>query len=241
MLLQACLNGGRTRAEAARVPISAAEIAEDARLVHKAGAGGVHVHARDDEGRECLVPEIVATCVAAIRAAAPGLPVGLGTGLWSDTGGKSRAEALEGWQVCPDYVSINLNEADAFDVMQIMAGKGIGIEAGVWTTDDAHRLVAGAAAPALLRVLIEIQDVTPDEALTEAADIIGILERGGVTAPLLLHGEGQSAWACVAEAARRGLDTRIGYEDVLHMPDGTPAPSNADLLRAAAQMMARAA
>jgi uncharacterized protein (DUF849 family) len=32
---------------------------------------------------------------------------------------------------------------------------------------------------------------------------------------------------------RRGLDTRVGFEDTLHLPDGRRAASNADLVTAA--------
>ncbi|MGN6634958.1 MAG: 3-keto-5-aminohexanoate cleavage protein [Oryzihumus sp.] len=32
---------------------------------------------------------------------------------------------------------------------------------------------------------------------------------------------------------RRGLDTRVGLEDTLRLPDGTPAPDNAALVAAA--------
>jgi uncharacterized protein (DUF849 family) len=50
---------------------------------------------------------------------------------------------------------------------------------------------------------------------------------------VLLHGEGSSSWPVLRHAVRRGLATRIGLEDVLALPDGTPAPDNAALVRAA--------
>jgi uncharacterized protein (DUF849 family) len=50
---------------------------------------------------------------------------------------------------------------------------------------------------------------------------------------MLLHGEGSATWAALSEAVRRGLATRIGLEDVLVHPDGTPAQDTADLVRSA--------
>jgi len=47
---------------------------------------------------------------------------------------------------------------------------------------------------------------------------------------VLLHGEGTSSWPVLAEAVRRGLDVRIGLEDVLVLRDGSPAESNAQLV-----------
>jgi uncharacterized protein (DUF849 family) len=55
----------------------------------------------------------------------------------------------------------------------------------------------------------------------------------GTEAPLLLHGLGSSAWPALRAAGRLGLDTRVGLEDVLTLPDGSPARDNADLVAAA--------
>jgi uncharacterized protein (DUF849 family) len=38
------------------------------------------------------------------------------------------------------------------------------------------------------------------------------------------------------EAVRRGLDSRIGLEDVLVLPDGSLAEDNLDLVRAAREL-----
>jgi uncharacterized protein (DUF849 family) len=43
-------------------------------------------------------------------------------------------------------------------------------------------------------------------------------------------------WPLVADAFRRGHDTRVGFEDSVYLPDGTVARSNADLVRAAVSL-----
>jgi len=40
-------------------------------------------------------------------------------------------------------------------------------------------------------------------------------------------------WPLVADAFRRGHDTRVGFEDSIYLPDGSIAPGNAALVRAA--------
>ncbi len=50
-------------------------------------------------------------------------------------------------------------------------------------------------------------------------------------APVLLHGEDQSCWLLIARAGALGLPARIGLEDTLERPDGTPATGNGDLVR----------
>ena len=48
--------------------------------------------------------------------------------------------------------------------------------------------------------------------------------------PVLLHGEGASAWPALRLAIELGLDTRIGLEDTLVLPDGRIASGNAELV-----------
>lgn len=236
-MLQACLNGGRTRSEAGHVPLLPDELASDARSVCSAGARELHVHPRDNGGVETLLPDHVSAALTAIRAAVPGVPVGIGTGAWIAPGGRARHADMAGWTVLPDYVSINLNEEDAPSVMAMMAARGVGIEAGVWSLADARRLIMLADRPVLLRILVEMPDAPAGEALSEADAVIRALSEAGLDVPVLLHGEGESAWPCIAEAARIGCDTRIGLEDTLVLPDGSATPDNATLVRAALELL----
>ncbi len=45
-------------------------------------------------------------------------------------------------------------------------------------------------------------------------------------------------WILVADAFRRGHDTRVGFEDSVLLPDGTRAESNAQLVEAALALQA---
>ncbi|MFC8712713.1 3-keto-5-aminohexanoate cleavage protein [Streptomyces sp. NPDC057197] len=57
--------------------------------------------------------------------------------------------------------------------------------------------------------------------------------------PVLLHGEEAGTWPVLTLAARLGLPTRIGLEDTLHLPDGEPAASNAQLVTEALRLVHR--
>ncbi|CAA9523191.1 MAG: hypothetical protein AVDCRST_MAG79-312, partial [uncultured Thermoleophilia bacterium] len=50
LLIVAALNGLRSRAECPKVPLTADELAAEARRAAEAGAGIVHVHARKPDG-----------------------------------------------------------------------------------------------------------------------------------------------------------------------------------------------
>ena len=66
------------------------------------------------------------------------------------------------------------------------------------------------------------------------------LDRLGIGAPRLQHGDGDATWVLIADAARRGLDTRVGLEDTLDGPGGEPAAGNAALVRAARERIGSA-
>jgi uncharacterized protein (DUF849 family) len=232
-MLQACLNGGLTKAAHPNVPVSAEELATDALAVRAVGADELHIHPRDENGAETLEASHVGRALSAIRASVLGTPVGIGTGAWIKPGGRARHRCIEEWDVLPDYCSVNLNEDDAVDVIDLLAGKGIAVEAGLWTAHDAERFVREVHARKCLRALIEMTADDPAAALDEARRTIAILARAKCPLPLLLHGDGGSVWACVAEAARLRVSTRVGFEDGRTLPDGSVAESNASLVRAA--------
>lgn len=236
-MLQACLNGGRSKLENRAIPVTIEEIAADAVAVRSAGASELHIHVRNPTGEETIDPQYVAACVDAVRRAVPGMPVGISTAAWIRPGGRARHDLMRQWDVLPDYVSVNLNEDDAPEVMDIMLEKGIGIEAGIWTRGDALRFVGLSQAPRCLRVLVEMINGDPDEAMREYQAVMDVLRSADFALPVLLHGDSGSVWTMVAEAARQGYSTRIGFEDCLRMPGGSPAPDNAALVAAAVEIM----
>jgi uncharacterized protein (DUF849 family) len=235
-MLQACLNGGLLKSAHPGVPISASELARDAVAVQAAGAEELHIHVRAEDGAETLEPSALAKTIQAIRHAAPGMPIGVGTGAWIMPGGQRRHRQIRDWTEKPDYASVNLGEADAPEVVDLLIAGGIDVEAGLWNNQDAERFVAEIDFNKCLRVLVEMTSGNGEEALREAHQILSILERADCALPVLLHGEAGSVWPCVREAWRLNLSTRIGFEDGVHLPNGTVAAVNADLVRAAIQL-----
>jgi uncharacterized protein (DUF849 family) len=238
-MLQACLNGGRTRDFHLAVPYTAAELARDAALAIAAGASELHIHPRSSEGAESLEPGDVGEAILAVRLSVPGTPIGLSTHWRIPPGGKARQKPIEQWQVLPDYVSVNLIDEDAAEVISLALGKGIGVEAGIWSVSDAERFVTLPDAKKCLRVLIEINEQDIDEGFAAATGIIAVLERAKFKLPILLHGDEASVWPMFKEAMARGYDSRIGLEDGNRLPSGKQAADNADIVRAAV-LLARA-
>jgi uncharacterized protein (DUF849 family) len=228
VLLQAALNGDRTKADHPAVPLSADELARDAAACVAAGAGAMHLHPRDAEGRETLDRAVVDPVVRAVREAC-GVPVGVSTGAWIEPDLERRLALIRAW-TAPDYASVNVSEAGAPAVMEALRAAGVGIEAGVWSVEDAGRLAATGHAGDVTRILVEPVDPPPDDAVAIVAAIHTELDRLGITAPRLQHGDGEATWALIGDAVGRGLDTRVGLEDTL---DGEDNPA---LVRAARRL-----
>ncbi|MHC5262631.1 3-keto-5-aminohexanoate cleavage protein [Streptomyces sp. UC4497] len=231
-MLQACLNGARSRAECSHLPVTPDELAAAARGAVAAGAEDIHLHPKDRDGRDTLDAAVVAAAVGAVRAAVAGVPVGVTTGAWATADPRARAAQVRAWTVLPDHASVNWHEDGATDVAAALLERGVGIEAGIYSgTAAARRFLDWPQSHHVLRILAEITETAPQDAVHAAADLLDELEPA--PAPILLHGEDTAAWPVLHLAATRHLDTRIGLEDALHLPDGTPAPDNAALVHAA--------
>ncbi|WP_299538946.1 3-keto-5-aminohexanoate cleavage protein [uncultured Streptomyces sp.] len=235
--VQACLNGSRGTADHPAVPLTPRELAAAARSAAANGAGSVHLHPRDGEGRESLDVRWVEPAVRAVRRTCPGLPVGVSTGLWMCGGDAAlRGRTVARWagaRDLPDFASVNLSEDGFEDLTGVLAEMDVGVEAGVWSERDARALLDGPRADSCTRVLVELIDLPPAEALVRADRILGLLRRAGSTPPVLLHGEGAATWPVLDRALALGLETRVGLEDTLTGPDGEPVADNGALVRLA--------
>ena len=236
MTIQAALNGTRSRTEHSAIPIAPAQYATEARASVASGANSIHVHVRDEHGHESLAPGDVGQTIEAIRRACPGVPVGISTGAWIVPDLRQRLALIRSWTILPDFVSVNFHEAGAADVMRLLLDKDVGVEAGIWNAPSAVALLESGLSDDCARILLE-----PAEASCWARLNLLQIERAlkGATRPMLLHGLGRCTWDLIALAARKGYDTRVGFEDTLKLPNGTRAASNADLVTAARQLITR--
>jgi uncharacterized protein (DUF849 family) len=235
VFLKCCVNGVRQRPEHPALPVTPIEIADDVARVLAAGADAVHVHPKDADGRDTLDPDVVAQVVAATRALSPTASLGTTTGEWIDPDPGRRVAAIAAWTVRPDFASVNWHEAGAEDVAEALRDREVGVEAGLWHVEAARAWLESPRRGACIRILVELADGLDEDATAVEADrILKVLrDVPGEPVPILLHGQGTSAWPALRRAAELGLQARIGLEDVLTLPDGTPARDNAALVAAA--------
>ncbi|WP_461711898.1 3-keto-5-aminohexanoate cleavage protein [Streptomyces sp. DSM 41013] len=240
-MVQLCVNGARTSADGAVVPLSPEAVADSVAEAVAAGATDVHVHPKTPCGRDTLSPRVLAATLEAIRARVPAsVPVGVTTGAWAEPGPAARVARIRSWTALPDHASVNWHEPGAEEVAAALIERGVAVEAGIWSgTEGAALFRRSPLGPRVLRVLAEVTDPDPAAARDSAH---ALLARLGTAhgRPVLLHGEEGGAWPVLRLAGRLGLATRIGLEDTLRLPDGGRATSNAELVTAGTREWAAA-
>jgi uncharacterized protein (DUF849 family) len=235
-MLKAALNGARLSGSHPALPISAAELAAAAVACVEAGANALHIHPRGPDGAESLAGDIIDETVRAVRSVVR-VPVGVSTGAWIEPDLDRRIQLISSWRE-PSMASVNISEEGWEAVIRALLAAGVGVEAGLWSVEDAERLGESGLADRLLRVLVEVVHPVPDPA-AEALAIDTALDWYGIGAPRLHHGEEDGTWSVLHQAIVLGRDIRIGLEDTLRFADGSRAGSNEALVKAARTLITR--
>jgi uncharacterized protein (DUF849 family) len=236
VFLQVALNGDRHHPA---VPKTSDEIAKDARACIDAGAHSVHVHAFDDRGKETLDGISCGRVLRAIRRLCPGVSVSLTTSATIEPVSGKRLNIVKAWTEFPDLVTVNLGEEGIVELSELLISRGIELEAGLLSIDDARKFITSPIRNKCRRVLIEPLDTDPDKALANAAKMEEIVFDAGIMLKQVHHGYDFACWAINRRALERGHGIRTGLEDVAVLPDGLPAENNVQLVQAAVSMIDR--
>ncbi len=238
-MLQACLNGSRTRHDHPAIPCTPMEIAADAEKAVLAGAAELHIHVRNNHEKESLDSEDVARTLLAVRERLPHIPVGISTAWSILPNSAARMQHLRSWHVLPDYITVNIHEPDAEWMIAAALSRGIGVEAGLCSEMDAERFVAMPDCDRCLRLLIRMEKPDAGRESAEVRRIRSILKRADCRLPILLHGCEVTMWPMYIEAMLQGLDGRIGFEDGSMLLSGVVARDNAELIQTAKVVASR--
>ncbi len=124
------------------------------------------------------------------------------------------------------------------ELCEHLTARGVGIEAGLLSLDDAQAFVAAGLAERCVRVLLEPLDADPAAAVAHAAAMEQLLADAGIALDQVHHGDGLATWHVMERAIARGHGIRAGLEDTTVLRDGRRAAGNAELVRAAVAMLA---
>jgi uncharacterized protein (DUF849 family) len=237
-LLQAALNGDRDHPAVPRTP---EELAAEARAAVDAGARVLHLHPYDGGGRQTLGAAPCAAAIRAVRAVCPGIPISLSTSAEIEPEPARRRRLVAAWTELPELVTANQGEEGIVHLCALLVERGVGIEAGLLSLDDARAFVASGIAGRCVRAMVEPLGEEPDAAVAEAEAIEEVLSSAGIGLEQVHHGDGLASWAVNRRGAARGHGIRTGLEDTPVLPDGSPASGNGELVAAAGAILAELA
>jgi uncharacterized protein (DUF849 family) len=221
-------NGARrSKADHPALPATSAEIAETAAACFAAGAGTIHLHVRDQEGRHSLDAGRYRDAIAAVLEVVPQMAIQVTTeaaGLYQVA---EQYTCLQ--QVQPKAASVSVREM-ARDVPIAKRLYAFASETGV----EVQHILYNAQDVALLRSWLDQGIIAPH--LRSAIFVLGqysppVLARPGDLSVFLnatagmdldwsLCAFGQQELACARAALLAGGNVRIGFENNIQRPDG---------------------
>ncbi|MCM1966891.1 3-keto-5-aminohexanoate cleavage protein [Streptomyces sp. G1] len=217
--------------------MSPGDLVEAALAAVAAGGREVLVHARTPCGRESLSPRVVGPLLEALREAGlergpgpgGGVAVSVAVSVAPEPDQAGRSARVRSWTVLPDRAVVRFAEPGARELAEELLERGVAVDAEVpvgGSPEPLARFLAWPVRdPARVRLLAEPASADPGP--------VAELLRRLPPVPVLLFGRGPAAWPVLRLAARYGTGARIGVGDVLHLPDGRAARSNAELVAAA--------
>lgn len=232
-------NGARrTETDHLALPMTASELAAEARACQQAGAWALHMHVRDTLGRHSLDSMLYGEAVAEVQSAAPGLFVQITTEAVGRYSVAAQFDCLR--EVVPEGASVSTREMardveTAGRLYAFAAEAGIALQHILYDLGDLQTLrgfrAGGVIPPGDCSVLLVFGTYEPPvparvDAVPEAVEA---LERGFPDWAACAFGPTEEA--VLVEVANRGGNVRIGFENNIHRPDGSLAVSTADNIR----------
>ena len=242
-------NGARRgSADHPALPVTIPQIVACARACHAAGAGAIHAHVRDGEGRPVLDAGLYAELIAEITRQVPDMAVQITTEAAGRYTPADQRALLR--QITPEGVSIALSEmlsdgegAAARQCYHDLAAAGVAVQHILYDAEDLRRLAleirAGTVPEADLAMLFVLGRYTGGQQSDPAmlVPFLDALAETGMRGDWALCAFGRGETACLKAAFDRGGKARVGFENNLHMADGRLAPDNAARVAEIAQLL----
>jgi len=231
-------NGARRgKADHSRLPMTAAELADEAAQLVEAGAHALHLHVRDAQGGHSLDPKLYREALAAIHARVGNRLV---VQVTTESAGRYRVEEQIAVvrDLVPRFMSMAIrelipdasHESGAADFLAWAAQQRIGIQFILYDAMDVGTLVRlhsrGLISfnhPHGLFVLGRYSE----SGLSDPRDLLPFVATWPVDWPWTVCAFGRTEPLCLAAAVALGGHVRVGFENNLWAPDGAPARDNA--------------
>lgn len=245
-ILTVAPNGARrVKTDHPAIPLTAGELAREAALCRDAGAAMIHAHVRRADGRHLLDADAYRDATTAIRrAAGPGMVVQITT---EAAGLYQPAEQMRVVrEVRPEAVSLAIrelvpdadHEVEASGFFAWMRQREIMAQVILYSPDDLvryHDLKARGVLGVGVDFLLFVLGRYKADQQSRPADLLPFLTGIGALPPWSVCAFGWQEAACAQVALSLGGHARVGFENNLHLPDGSIAPGNAALVAKVAE------
>ncbi len=249
MIMVAPNGARRTKCDHPAIPLSGAEIAAEAVACRRAGASALHLHVRNNDNRHTINPDAYRLVLDEVRAV---MGDDLVIQITSESAGVySPPEQMDMVRrVRPEAVSLAMSEIlppggdeqQVSEFLHWLKSEGIAPQFIVFSADELRaflslweRDVVPFAEPFLLFVLGRYNASQE----SEPEDLLPFLDALGDKAlPWSMCAFGKNESACVKAAIEAGGHVRVGFENNLLKPDGTPYGTNCEVVRSAAETVA---
>jgi uncharacterized protein (DUF849 family) len=234
-------NGARrTKADHAKLPITPAEIADEAALCCAAGACVLHVHVRAEDGRHSLDPDLYHAAIEAVRQ-----KVGERMVVQVTTEAVGRYSPAEQIAVVralrPEAVSVALAELipddqaidQAAAFLEWLRRERIAPQYILYTPDEVarfHVLRRRGVIPQRRPFALFVLGRYAKETEAQPRDLLPFLAAHDAECAWAVCAFGRREAACVLIATGLGGHARVGFENNLWLAGGRLATSNAQLV-----------
>ncbi len=224
------------------LPIELDEVVETAVTCHRAGADGIHVHVRDQDGQHSLDVGLYREAVSAIEAAVPGFFVQVTSEAAGRFGPEAQMQMIRSFR--PKSVSLAVSEllrppndtATAREFYAWAQGEGVGIHHIAYTPKELNFVLQCMDDGMIPGTSHQLQLVLGSYAATEpsnpsdldAYQVLLDARKDDLSLEWMICAFGAAETECLVETARRGGKLRVGFENSLWNTDGSLARDNAE-------------
>lgn len=238
-------NGARKqKSDHSSVPLTIPEIAHTAIKCFNAGADYLHLHVREADGAHSLDPELYTDAMQAVNDTVPTMPIQITTESAGIFNVQTQYKCLT--SLVPKAASISVREI-ARDTTLAPRVYGFCNEANIevqhilYNPNDIALLkewYASGTVPAHMKSVIFVLGQYQPMVLAQPEDLQAFLDASkGMELDWAICAFGQNELACATEALRKGGNIRIGFENNILLPDGSPAKDNAQTVALAAAII----
>ena len=252
MLIVAALNGTRSRLECPKVPLTAEDLATEAKRAVEAGAGLVHVHARKKDGLPAF-DLFIEDVVKAIRGKVD-VPISISTQRTRSISLGTVTAIFDVLRELPDLATVGVrapepdqpsHREEARQILEACEKAGVRPEPvviGVDSLGDFETLYNDSLlskAPYIVAELGPSDGRGSDRMAGTPHNVLRLADACRATFSrfdVVMSGQDEASPIAQAVAAAAGHHVRCGFQDAATMPDGGEATSNAQLVEMAVRL-----